>query len=607
MVILLFFAFISGLVTILAPCIWPLLPIVLSSAAAGKSRRRPLGITLGIMLSFGFFTLAISFLVNALHLDTNILRLIAVVVLGFLGLSLLIPQLTQILESVVSGLSSTMGSGLQNTNRDFVGGFVTGLSLGIVWAPCAGPIFASIAALSIMGHVSLELVAIATAYIIGIGIPLFLFTVAGQHILQKSHLITPYTAKIQQAFGLIILLMSLAIYTNYDKLIEAKLLNAFPSYTNVLTSFEKSQAVTQQLNALKGKSNQNVQIASDTCQAIPLGSKMPAFTGITKWLNTGKEISDTHPLPPNGKAFSISPIIEKGTTENLTPADLTGKVVLVDFWTYTCINCIRTLPYVTSWYDKYKDKGLVVIGVHTPEFQFEKETSNVLNAIKQYNIHYPVGQDNAYTVWNAFNNEYWPAEYLFDANGILRRAHCGEGEYDQTEAAIVALLNEAGRSTTLNPMPTNYNLPGQLSPETYLGSKRMQYYYPSGSLGNSQQTFSLSENIPLNTFSYGGIWTINDEYALSGNDAALAYHFSADNVYIILRPPGGGASATVKIFFDGRPIDQSVAGSDVKNGSIVADRDRLYHVVNLRGTVSEHTIRLEFQTPGTQAYTFTFG
>jgi cytochrome c biogenesis protein CcdA/thiol-disulfide isomerase/thioredoxin len=610
MALLLFFAFLSGLVTILAPCIWPLLPIVLSSAASGKGKARPLGITLGIMLSFGFFTLAISFLVNAFHLDQNVLRMIAVVVLGFLGLTLLIPQLTQVLESVVSGLSGKWGQRWQKADSgqartSFTGGFITGLSLGIVWAPCAGPIFASIAALSVMGHISLELVLITIVYVIGIGIPLFIFALAGQRLLQRSRVLTPYTARIQQVFGLIILLMSLAIYTNYDKVIEAKLLNLFPSYSNALTSFEKSQIVTQQLNSLKGKGSatqQNAAIASDTCQAIPLGSKMPEFTGITKWLNVSGQESKI-PLTPFLKGEN-----NQNSNQEISTASLKGKVVLVDFWTYTCINCIRTLPYVTSWYDKYKDKGFVVIGVHTPEFEFEKDTNNVLNAIKQYKIHYPVPQDNNYNTWNAYNNQYWPAEYLFDSNGMLRRAHCGEGEYDQMETAIVSLLKEAGDQAVLpSVMPTNYVLPNQISPETYLGSKRMEYYYPSGSVNNGTQNFTLTNAIPLNSFSYGGQWTIESEDAVSGKNAVLNYHFIADKVYIILRPPQGVANAKVKVLLDGKSIDSSIAGADVHNGIVTVDKDRLYHIVNLGSQTGEHTVQLEFQTPGTQAYTFTFG
>ena len=224
-----------------------------------------------------------------------------------------------------------------------------------------------------------------------------------------------------------------------------------------------------------------------------------------------------------------------------------------------------------------------------------------------YNIHYPVAQDNEYATWKNYNNEYWPAEYLIDANGTVRRTDFGEGQYDQMEMAIQALLKEAGQNVTApltavpDQTPQNYT-----SPETYLGSARMQYYFPSGSLNNGTQTFSLSDNVSRDSFSYGGTWTIADEYATAGDSATLNYNFTASKVYIILRP-GAATSATVKVYLDGNVIDPTLSGADVKDGIITVDSDRLYNVVDLQGKTQNHILKLEFQTPGTQAYTFTFG
>ncbi|MFI5265385.1 MAG: thioredoxin family protein, partial [Candidatus Levyibacteriota bacterium] len=305
------------------------------------------------------------------------------------------------------------------------------------------------------------------------------------------------------------------------------------------------------------------------------------FLGITQWLNTDNKISIK---------------------------DLKGKVVLVDFWTYTCINCIRTLPYVTSWYDKYHNLGFTVIGIHTPEFEFEKNTQNVQNAIKQFNIHYPVGQDNNYATWNNYNNQYWPAEYLIDAQGNIRRTHFGEGEYDQMEKAIQALIAENGKKVQMPLDSLKDQTPvGQISPETYLGSSRMQYLYPDGSVGNGDQTFTLNPNIPVNTFSYGGTWTIENEDAVSGKNAQILYNFTADKVYIILRPRLINSTDTVKVYLDGKIIDSNAAGADARSGVVSVTSDRLYNIVDLHGKMEQHTIRLDFQTPGTQAFTFTFG
>lgn len=577
--ILLLFAFLSGLITIAAPCIWPLLPIILSATTTG-GHRKPLGITIGIVVSFGFLTLFLSSIIAVIPFNANALRYFAVVVIGILGVTLLVPRLSAILESWVSRLSGKFH--LMNTSTGFWSGLLTGLALGVVWAPCAGPILATIATLAATQKISVELVWVTAFYSIGVGIPLFLFAILGRKILQESRVVSKYTGRIQQLFGVIMILAAILIATGQDVVLEAKLLNYFPSYSSFLNNLEGNPAVKQQLQNLKQQ--KSVQNTFGTSGLFNTSYAAPDFIGIDKWLN----------LPSGSSVPSIK--------------SLKGKVVLVDFWTYTCINCIRTLPHVTGWYDKYKNDGFVVIGVHTPEFQFEHDTNNVLNAIKQYNIHYPVAQDNEYATWNNYNNQYWPAEYLIDASGIVRRTEFGEGQYDQMELAIQSLLKEAGKNvgSTLEQMPDTTPT-GQISPETYLGSKRMQYYFPTGSLSNGTQNFTLENNPPVNSFSFGGQWTINDEEAIAGSNAVLTYHFQAEKVYIILRPAANGSVGTVKVFLDGKQIDGSVAGSDVRNGVVTVDLDRLYNVVDLHGKIGDHILRLEFQTPGIKAYTFTFG
>lgn len=576
MLILFLFAFLSGLVTIAAPCIWPLLPILLSSTATG-GQRKPLGVTLGIIVSFGLLTLFLSSLLAVIPFDPNALRYFAVVVLVLFGLTLIIPRLSLFLEGAVSRISSRFQTTNQSTG--FSSGFLTGFALGVIWAPCAGPILATIATLGATQKLSLSLVLVTLFYIVGIGIPLFLFATLGRILFTKSRLLSAYTGRIQQLFGVVMIATAMLIITNYDKVLEANLLNYFPSYTQFINTLEGNSAVKQQLDSLKQqKPRQN---NPEESNLFNVNYKAPDFVGIDKWLNTPKPLSIK---------------------------DLRGRVVLVDFWTYTCINCIRTLPYVTSWYDKYKDDGFVVVGVHTPEFAFEKDTQNVLNAITQYGIHYPVAQDNDYATWNNYSNQYWPAEYLIDAQGIVRRTHFGEGEYDVTEKAIQMLLKEAGKSvadsTTTMPDQTPT---GAISPETYVGSKRMQFYFPTGSLHNGTQNFVIENNPPTNSYSLGGNWTISDEEAIAGNGAVITYHFQADKVYIILRPALDGKSGTIKVSVDGKVIDSSVAGADVKNGILTVDSDRLYNVVDLRGKRGDHVLKLEFQTPGLKAYTFTFG
>lgn len=587
MILLLGFAFLSGLVTIFAPCIWPLLPIVLSSTATG-GHKKPLGITLGIMTSFAVFTLSISYIIRIIPFDPNVLRLFAVIVIGFLGITLAVPKLSAILEGYVSRLSGRFGTN-DSTRTGFLGGFITGFSLGIVWTPCAGPILATIATLAATTSVNVQVVLVTIAYVIGVGIPLFLFATAGRVLLTKNRVLSAYTGRIQQVFGVIMIITAIAIFTNYDKVLQVKLLDAIPSYANFVTTLESNPEVKKELQKLKGeKAAEETGIsafdmlknANEQSSLFNTNTPAPNFVGITTWLNTEKP---------------------------LTLKDLKGKVVLVDFWTYTCINCIRTLPFVTSWYEKYKDDGFVVVGVHTPEFAFEKDTSNVENAIKHYKITYPVAQDNDYATWNNYHNQYWPAEYLIDANGVIRRTHFGEGEYDQMEIAIQKLLQEAGKKVVIPLTDTPDQTPKvRTSPETYLGSKRMEYYYPTGSLANGEQVFTLSDTSSLNSFSLGGTWHIADEHAKAVKNATLTYNFSADKVFMTLRPPKG-KSVIVKVYLDGKVISASDAGEDVKDGIMIVSNDRLYNLVDLHGSVENHILKLEFQTDGLEVFTFTFG
>ena len=581
MIVLLAVAFVSGLLTILAPCIWPLLPIVLSDVTQSQSRRRPLGITAGVALSFTFFTLTISVLESSLGLNANVLRLFAVIVLVALGISMIVPQASQWLESRISRLSGRFGHLGKNTKSDFRGGFLTGLALGVVWAPCSGPILASIATLAATNRVSLQVVVVTLFYVAGVSIPLFGFAVGGQKLLVRSRVFSRYTAKIQVGAGLLLLLTALAIYTNYDKTIEAKLLNAIPSYSNALSKLESTKSVTDQLKILKGQSTKSNTLTSKASDLFNASDPAPEFTGLTKWLNPDKP---------------------------LTLAALRGKVVLVDFWTYTCINCIRTLPHVTTWYDKYKDKGFVVVGVHTPEFAFEKETGNVLAAIKRFNIHYPVAQDNSYNTWNAYSNQYWPAEYLIDAKGTIRRVEFGEGNYDKTELAIQTLLKEAGNQVAA-PIATTPDLTpiGQISPETYIGSNRMQYQYPLNTVGNGTGTFPTQKSVPLDHFAFGGKWTIAPDSGTAYSGSTLDYHFNASDVYVILRPPLGAKSSRVQVLFNGKPFVSGSVGSDVVNGIVTVDSDRLYNIFHEPSNVIEGTLTLKFLDEGTRAYTYTFG
>lgn len=560
MIILILFAFISGLLTILAPCIWPILPIVLSASSTG-GRRKPLGITLGILISFTVFTLTLSYLVSIFHFDPNTLRLVAVVVLILLGLSLLIPRFSGLIEVGVGRLTGLFGNRISSGGTGFFGGLLTGLSLGVVWAPCAGPILASIAALAATQMVTTRVVIVTLAYMIGTGIPLFFFATAGSNLLTRSRALSPHLAKIQRFFGIVIIVTALGIWTNYDKVIQARLLDVFPGYSNLLFRLEQTGRVREQLDVLRGRPSR-----TETTSFLPDLGPAPEIVGINRWLNS----------------------------EPLSLASLRGEVVLIDFWTYTCINCIRTLPFVTGWYEKYKDSGLVVIGVHTPEFEFEKKTENVEMAIKMFNINYPVAQDNDYATWNNYDNLFWPAKYLIDKNGRIRLTHFGEGEYDTIERAIQSLLSETGVSLPEETLVLPDTTPTtRLTRETYLGLARMERMASREAPRPGRTLYTLNADPGRDNFSLGGYWNLTSEYAESERGSELNLKFFAKKVFLVITPKTGGE--TVSITLDGEKVKE-----------LILDEARLYELISLP-EIGEHLLKLEFEADGIRIFAFTFG
>lgn len=552
MLILLLVAFVSGLLTILAPCIWPILPVVLSSSSGG--RRKPLGVTLGILISFTLLTLSLSYLVRLFNFDPDNLRLVAVVVIAFLGITLIFPPISAILEGGASRLSNIFGTHV-DLGTGFWGGLVTGLSLGVVWAPCAGPILATIAALSATRAVNAQVILLTVVYMLGTGLPLFILASVGSSLLQRSRVISPYIGRIQQIFGIIMVLTALMIWNGYDRVLQARLLNFFPSYSSFIYTLEQTNQVQEQLSRLSGQEPKSI---SAPKSYLPDMGRAPDFIGISNWLNSPPQSLDT----------------------------LKGKVILVDFWTYSCINCIRTLPFITGWYEKYKDQGFVVIGVHTPEFEFEKKTANVESALKMFHITYPVAQDNNYVTWNNFSNRYWPAKYLIDKDGHLRYSHFGEGQYDETEKAIQSLLAESGKMVPTGTLSLDDHTPNiQLTPETYLGNAR-------------RERFS-------SVYKYIGDWQISAEYGESTFGSSLDLNFYANKVFLVITPKNSGDS--ISLLLDGKLIENSVAGKDVLDSKIILDTSRLYELIDLNGKPGRHNLQLIFDSDGTQVFAFTFG
>lgn len=574
MIVLLTFAFIAGLVTILSPCILPILPIVLSGSI-GNGKSRPIGIVTGFIGSFTFFTLTLSYIVKNTGMSADGLRTVAIIIIALFGISMITPKFQIWMEGVFSKLAGLLPKGTGDTG--FIGGVFVGLSLGLLWAPCVGPILASVITLAATSTVTFATILITLAYSVGTAIPMLAITYGGRTLLNRVPWLLSSTQKIQKAFGIIMIMTAVGIYFNVDRTFQSYILEKFPSYGVGLTKFEENPQVRQQLNSLTKKSIDTTAIGKPMNDVVnDQVGMVPEFIPGGEWINS--------------KPLSIK--------------ELRGKVVLVDFWTYTCINCIRTLPYIKAWNEKYKDKGLVIVGVHTPEFAFERDLENVQKAIKDFGITYPVMQDNEYETWRAYDNHYWPAKYLIDKNGKLRDTHFGEGAYDETEAKIQMLLGETGISGLEAPSNIEYSLNSR-TPELYLGYDRIAHFVsPEKIAADTEATYTSPLVVYDNSFSYEGTWAIGGEYAMPKRGAVLTLQFDAQEVYIVMRPTKD--TGKVRVFLDNKPVSEANGGSDVYNSEIHVESDRLYKIIKLPNP-GKHLLRLEFLDDTLELFAFTFG
>ncbi len=579
MYILLVFSFLAGIVTVLSPCVLPVLPALLS-AGAGRGYLRPFGIILGLIASFTFFTLSLTAIVHATGISPDILRYAAIVLIAGFGLLLIFPALGEKFAEFTSG-ASIAGERMQaesaKLGSGFWSGFVLGIALGLVWTPCAGPILAAITTLVATSAVTWETFAITVAYTLGAAIPMFLIVYGGSKILSSSKTLSKYSEGIRKGFGALMVLAALAIAFHWDVAFEQMAINYFP-----MVNVEDNPLVRQELDKLRQKN---------------AGSGHPAFAE-SLFFSSPKESNE---LPKIAAAPEIIGIADWINSPPLTLQSLRGKVVLIDFWTYSCINCIRTLPYLKDWYNKYKDLGLVIIGVHTPEFEFEKNASNVNDAVKRFGILYPVAMDNSYGTWQNYSNQYWPAHYLIDQSGILRQFHFGEGGYLETENAIRSLLGK-------NPLKMEEPVAGgrPITPETYLGDARGSSY-ASGIDLKPGQTADYTYSGPLGDDLVGikGRWNAGKEKITSmGDNCSLELNFLATRVYLVM---SSEAQAFVTVLLDGRPLPKQYRTDDMNDdGKVEVLKPRKYDVLNLKGEYARHKLSL-IVPKGVSLYAFTFG
>ncbi|HEY1833976.1 MAG TPA: cytochrome c biogenesis protein DipZ [Solirubrobacteraceae bacterium] len=595
MLILVCFAILAGAGTALSPCVLPVLPALLSAGGVG-GRRRPLGIVLGLSVTFTVTIVGVANVVDGVGLGSDPLRDLAIAVLLLFGLVLFIPGAADRFEARLSRLARF---GPRDRGDGFASGLLVGGALGFVYTPCASPILAAVISVS---AASGRTVLLAIAYALGSAVVLLALTLGGRRLFDRVRG-AGRGPVLQRVLGVIMIVTAVAIITNLDVSFDQFVAEKIPN-VNLTASLECSSEVTGRLHEItghkakfapaNGASNcsgsandvhaepanaSQATLLADAAKLPKLGPA-PEFTDTEDWFNT-----------PSGQSLSLS--------------GLRGHVVLVDFWTYTCINCIRTLPYLKAWDAAYRKDGLTIVGVETPEFPFERDASNVRDAIGQFGLRYPVVQDNEMGTWNAYGNEYWPADYLIDAKGQVRYATFGEGDYDKTETAIRALLAESGRQVGGHSDPRDVVVPSEeATPETYLGTLRAEGWMQPPKNGVHDYGGQVTGELALNEFAYSGTWKIADQPAEALSNASIDVEFKAKNVYLVLSSPGE-RPLPVRVLLDGKPIAPADAGADVHDGVVTVRRQRLYSLVSLKGDERRH-LSLRF-APGITGYAFTFG
>ncbi len=552
-------AFLGGLITGLSPCIVPVLPVVVAGGSAGTSKARPYVIIAGLVVSFSLTELVGSTVLSALGLPQDFLLWLGISLLLLLAVGLMIPFVGTWIERPFTRLGGSRYA-------DSGGGFVLGLSLGMVFVPCAGPVLTAISAAAANHRITASSFFVTLFYAVGASLPLLIFAVIAQRATTGWSRLRTKLPVIRRVAGAVLLVTTLVIAFG----LLDPLQRAVPGYTSALENhIEGSNSVAKQLRAIDGEhANKFAKKAAATAKmaTLPKLGLAPNFTGIVSWLNT-----------PDDKPLSLT--------------ELKGKVVLVDFWTYSCINCQRSLPHVEGWYNDYKNDGLVVVGVSTPEFAFEHVVSNVRSAASHLGVDYPIAIDNNYDTWDAYNNEYWPADYLIDPTGEVRAYDFGEGGYGAMESDIRALLSANGvtslpaRTDVADKTPVN-----QITPESYIGYEESQDVAGTALVHDKPLVYKAPSPLPINTFALNGTWTDHKQEATAGPDAQISLQFVANDVYLVI-----GGTGTVDVSFNGRHL------SRIK----VSGVPRLY---TLFSGQTLQTGQLDMRvSPGVQAYDFTFG
>jgi len=589
---LLVLAYLGGVLTIVSPCILPVLPFVF--ARSGQPFiKSGLPLLAGMALTFALVATLAAVGGGWVVQVNQYGRWLALLFVALFGLTLLLPRLAERLTRPLVSAGSRLSEAAGQDNRPRPGAsFLIGVATGLLWAPCAGPILGLILTGAALQGASIATTLLLLAYAAGAATSLAAALLLGGKVFALMKRSIGTGEWIRRGLGAAMLAGVAAIALGLDTGILARISTASTGGIEqaLVGKFSgKSPTGSGTMMAQIPAAGGAMKIADKTPETLPVEGQLPALNGAVQWLNS----------PP------------------LDAQALKGKVVLVDFWTYSCINCLRTLPYVKAWAEKYRDQGLVVIGVHAPEFAFERDVGNVSKAMKELGINYPVAIDNDYKIWRAFNNEYWPAHYFADAQGRIRYHHFGEGDYAGSERVIQQLLREAGAKTVVDGL-INADAQGVqqapdmnqvLSPETYVGYQRAEHFVPeTGLVPDKVATYNPPANLTLNDWSLGGQWAVGAERATASAPASrIVYRFHARDLHLVLGPGADGKPVRFKVSIDGQAPGAAHGVDVAADGSGRVTEQRLYQLVRQTDAVKDRTFTIEFLDPGVSAYAFTFG
>ena len=574
--LLILLAYLGGILTILSPCILPVLPFVFARADR-PFMRSTLPMLAGMAATFAIVA-TLAAVGGGWAVRANAVgRWAALVLLALFGIALVFPavsdRLTRPLVAFGSRLTEKRGQ-----QESIWSALILGVATGLLWAPCAGPILGIIFTAAALQGASFNTTLLLLAYALGAATSLALALLVGGKVFAKMKKSLGASERIRQALGILVLVGVAAIALGLDTRVLANLSSA--QTASIESGLARRLGASQSMDQSSTRTNAAGELV------LPVLGNLPPLDGLGPWFNS----------PP------------------LTNAQLRGKVVLIDFWTYSCINCLRTLPYLKAWDAKYRKDGLVIIGVHAPEFAFEREPANVAKAIQDLGVRYPVALDNGYVLWNALHNQYWPAHYFVDAEGRIRYFHHGEGEYAMSERVIRQLLAEAGHapSTGMSQASATGAEAGAAfseigSPETYIGYYRAdRFASPGGLLHDRAKTYSAAP-LSLNQWSLEGSWLDERQSARSlAPGAKISFRFHARDLHLVLGS-SNGKPVRFRVTLDGAAPGAD-SGVDAKaDGSGVVTAQRLYQLVRQKGTVRDRTLTITFLDPGVDAFSFTFG